>query len=468
MNRIYRLVWNHVTNAWVCCAETAKGRGKSSSGRKSRTVGALVGSAFLASAALAAPVGGQVSAGSGTILQSGTNTTINQGSQNLAINWQSFGIASNESVKFIQPNSSAIALNRVTGQSSSQILGSLTANGQVFIINPNGVLFGTGAQVNVGGLVATTLSLSDADFMAGKTSFSGTGGSVVNQGTLTAAQGGYIALLAPQVSNQGIISATLGTALLAAGNKVTLILNNGSLLGYSIDQGALNALAENKQLIQADGGLVFLTAKAADALSLAVVNNTGVIEARTIQNQSGVIKLLGDMQVGTVNVGGTLDASAPVGAASAENGGNGGFIETSAAHVHVANDVKVTTLATNGMTGTWLIDPVDFTIAATGGDMTGAAVTAALATTDFTILSSSGTHGGTAGDVNVNDAVSWAAHLLTLNAYNNININAAMNASGTASLALIFGQGTGASGNTSNIITGANGVVNLPAGTTND
>ncbi len=489
MNKIYRLIWSRVSNTWVAVSENSKGRGKSGSAKKcvvgaasssvwtelvegheavhvstssTRTASLFVcaaSMALLSPLALAAPTGGQISAGSGTIAQAGLNTTITQTSQNLAINWQGFNIAANEAVRFNQPNASAIALNRVTGQNPSQILGSLSANGQVFILNPNGVLFGAGSQVNVGGLVASTLSLSDADFMAGKNTFSGSGGSVVNQGNLTAAQAGYIALLAPEVRNEGVIVATLGTALLAAGDKVTLNLNNGSLLSYSIDRGSLNALAENKQLIQADGGQVFMSAKAADALSSAVVNNTGIIEARTIQNINGTIKLMGDMQVGTVNVGGTLDASAP-------NGGNGGQIETSAAHVHVADNARVTTAAAHGLSGTWLIDPVDFTIAASGGDMTGAAVATALAGGNFSILSSSGAS-GTAGDVNVNDTVSWSANKLTLNAQNNININAAMNVTASASLALVYGQGAVAASNTSNIITGAAGVVNLPAGTTN-
>jgi filamentous hemagglutinin family protein len=465
MNRIYRLVWNHALGVMVAVAENAKGRGKSSTSR-GLVAGAvaLTGGLFLTPFAQAGPNGGQVSAGAGTIAQAGTTTTINQSSQNLAINWQGFSIAANEAVRFNQPNASAVALNRVIGQNPSQILGALSANGQVFVVNPNGVLFGATAQVNVGGLVASTLGLSDADLMANRYTFNGiTGlpnGSVVNQGAITAAQGGYIALLAPEVRNEGVISANLGTALLAAGNKVTVNLNNGSLLSYAIDQGAINALADNKQLIQADGGQVFMGAKAANALTTAVVNNTGVLQARTAQNVGGVIKLMGDMETGTVNVGGTLDASAPA-------GGNGGFVETSAAHVKIANGVKVTTLASNGLNGTWLIDPVDFTIAATGGDMTGAAATTALTTGNLFILSSQGTVGGTAGDINVNDAVSWSTNSLVLTAQNNININAVMTATGTAGLGLEFGQGAVAWGNTSNVITGVNGKVNLPAGTTN-
>ncbi|MDP1771760.1 MAG: GLUG motif-containing protein, partial [Methylobacter sp.] len=245
-------------------------------------------------------------------------------------------------------------------------------------------------------------------------------------------------------------------------------------------QSVLNSLAENGGLIRADGGMVVMTAGAKDALLASVVNNTGVIEARTVENHEGVITLLGGMAAGTVNVGGTLDASAPSASVPSPSGGglgwgnNGGFIETSAAHVHIADSARVTTVAPSactepcrsGNSGTWLIDPVDFTIAASGGDMTGAAVNAALAGGNFTIMSTSGA-GGTAGNINVNDAVTWAANLFTLNAQNNININANLNASGTASLALEFGQGAVAAGNTSNIVTGNGAAVNLPASTIN-
>jgi filamentous hemagglutinin family protein len=458
MNRIYRLVWNTTINALVVVAENARGRGKSSGRKLVAAALALTGGLFLTPLAMAGPTGGQVVAGSGSIAQTGNTTTINQASQNLSLNWQSFGIAANESVRFNQPSASSIALNRILGQSPSQIFGSLSANGQVFLLNPNGVLFAPGSQVNVGGLVASTLGLSDADFMAGKFSFSkgSVAGTVVNQGTLTAAQGGYIALLAPEVRNEGVISATMGTALLAAGDKVSINLNKGSLLSYNIDQGAINALADNKQLIQADGGQVFMSAKAADALSIAVVNNTGIVEARTVQNVAGTIRLMSDMSVGTVNLAGTLDASAA-------NGGNGGFIETSAAHVKIANDAKVTTAATSGLTGSWLIDPVDFTIAATGGDMTGTALSTALGGGNVTILSSSGA-AGTAGNVNVNDVVSWNANKLTLNAQNNININASMYGSGTASLVFEYGQGALSLGNTSDYFLNNGAQVNLSAG----
>jgi filamentous hemagglutinin family protein len=511
MNRIYRLVWNATLGIMVAVAENAKGRGKSVSGRKLIAAAlALTGGAVMLPQAMAGPTGGQVSAGAGAIAQAGLNTTITQTSQNLAINWQNFSIAANEAVRFNQPNASAIALNRVTSQNPSVILGGLSANGNVFVLNPNGVLFGAGAQVDVGGLVASTLNLSDADLMAGKFTFSSAPGqlrsSVVNQGAINIAPGGYVALLAPEVRNEGVIIANQGAALLAAGEKVTLNMNNGSLVSYSIDQGAINALAENKQLIQADGGHIVMSAKAADALTTAVVNNTGVIRARTVQNVNGTIRLMGDMKTGTVNVGGTLDASAPA-------GGNGGFIETSAAHVKVANDAKITTAAAMGFKGTWLIDPVDFTIAASGGDITGAALSILLGANNIYIstgpvfpltmvdpatgltipmpgypvtgvttmdpvntavpavqpitnlpVNTPNAHVGGVGDINVNDVVTWSANKLTLNAENNIHINANLNVSGTASLALEYGQANVNAGNASNYYVSNGAQVNLPAG----
>src|ERR1019366_8153691 len=270
-----------------------------------------------------------------------------------------------------------VALNRVTGSDPSSILGSLNANGKGFLVNPNGILFGANSQVNVGGLVASTLNITDANFIAGRYSFSGPGGgTVLNQGSINAS-GGYVALLGGSVTNQGLITANLGTVALASGNAITLDVAGDGLLNVTVDRGAINALVQNGGMIQANGGKVVLTAQAAGLLLKTVVNNTGLIEAETIGSRNGVISLLGDMQGGTVNVGGTLDASAP-------NGGGGGFIETSAANVKGATDARVTTAAAQGKTGSWLIDPVDFTIQA-GHDIAGVTLSAALVTNNITI-----------------------------------------------------------------------------------
>ena len=152
--------------------------------------GFLAGALLLGgySTALAAPTGGTVAAGSATINQNGALTTINQASQKAIINWNSFGIAKGETVRFNQPGASSMALNRVTGNNASAIYGTLSANGQVFLVNPNGVLFAKGAQVNVGGLAASTLGISDTNFLNGNYHFSGDSAkSVVNQGELSAA-----------------------------------------------------------------------------------------------------------------------------------------------------------------------------------------------------------------------------------------------------------------------------------------
>ena len=366
MNHVYRLVWNPTLQALVAVCECARGRGKS--GSSAKTTGALLTSVLLstgATLALAAgpapgtlPTGAQVTAGAAAISSSANTLTVNQSSQRAAINWQSFSVGSGATVNFQQPNASSVVLNRVVGNEQSVIAGAMNANGQVFLLNSNGVLFTGTSSVNVGGLVASTLNLSDADFMAGRNTFSANGSkaSVINLGTINAADGGYVALLGNQVKNEGVITARLGTAILAAGDQISLNFNGDSLVGVSIDQGTLNALVENKQAIYADGGLVVLTAKGLDAVMATVVNNTGEIRAQTIADKQGKIYLLGGMDNNRIEVGGTLDASAP-------NGGDGGFVETSAARVMIADGVAITTATANGTAGKWLIDPLDFTIA---------------------------------------------------------------------------------------------------------
>ncbi len=459
MNRAYRLVWSEVSQTWVAVAESVRGRGKGSS-RK------LIAAALLLSTsiALAGPTGGQVVAGTGGINQLGNTTNIQQSSQNLSLNWQSFNVSPQETVNFLQPSASAIAVNRIFDTQGSQILGHLNANGQVWLINPNGILFGQGAQVNVGGLVASTLDFNDSSLNGNTRSFSGKGtGSVINQGNIAAGDGGYVALLGNSVSNQGSISAQLGTVTLGAGSAVTLSFKGNSLVQMQVDQSTLNNLSENGGLIRADGGTVLMSAGARNELLASVVNNTGVVEARTVENHEGVITLLGGMTAGTVKVGGTVDASAP-------SGGNGGFVETSAAHVKVADGAKVTTLATSGKTGTWLIDPVDIAIDSSLASAIGTALggsDVSISTAGSNTPSTASGESGTAGDISVNSSISWSANKLTLSAWNNININANLNGSGAAKLALIYGVSAPASGNTSNIAIANGAAVNLPAGTSN-
>ena len=437
MNRVYSFIWRRVQTAGVAVAETARTGGKANvSGRK---ILGLLALSLTAAVTEGAPVGGQVVTGAGSISQTGSATTIRQASQNLSLDWKGFNVAPQETVSFQQPSAGAIAVNRISDANGTQILGGLNANGQVWLINPNGILFGPGAQVNVGGLVASTLALNDASLNGNAKSFGGAGaGSVVNRGTINAANGGYVALLGNRVSNQGTITAHLGTVALGAGSAATLTFNGNSLVRMQVDQAVLNSHVENGGLIRADGGSVIMSAGTRNALLASVVNNTGVVEARTVENREGAIILAGGMEAGTVNVGGKLDASAP-------NGGNGGFVETSAARVSVANDTQVTTAASTGKTGTWLIDPQDYTIAASGGDIAGTTLSTSLGSTSVSLQSSGGATAGS-GNLNVNDAVAWSASTtLTLTASHNVNINAPITATGnTAGLVISPNTANGA------------------------
>ena len=472
MNRIYRLIWNHTLGAMVPVAEITRAKDVSarSQGRPARHRLAPLSGALLLALGLATPgaaraavavntlqvstfkqgmtatqpqnvvvppvhplpTGGQVASGQASISQSGNTLTIDQYSQNTIINWQSFSIGADQTVTFNQPGNSAVSLNRILGSDPSAIYGQLHANGQVFLVNPNGIYFAPGARVDVGGIVASTLGITNRDFLAGRYHFDGTStAGIRNDGSISAATGGYVAFIGANVSNHGRIVTPEGTTALGAGGSVNLTLAGNRLLSFKVSSNTLNALAANGGLIQANGGTVILNAHARDALLQTVVNNTGQIQAQTVANHHGTIELLGG-DSGTTQVAGILDASAP-------NGGVGGSIDTSGSHVKVADGTTITTKAASGNNGTWLIDPQDFTIAASGGDISGATLSTQLGSGNVTIQSSSGGATGN-GDIFVNDTVSWSSNTLTLNALNNIDINSAMNAIGTAGLTLKYGQ----------------------------
>jgi filamentous hemagglutinin family protein len=407
----------------------------------------------------ALPVGANLTSGSAVINGNSASMTITQSSANTVINWQSFSIGQNEAVQFVQPNSSSIALNRVVGADASSILGNLSSTGKVFLVNPNGILFGNGAQVNVGGLVASTLNISDNDFIAGNYKFSGTSNStILNQGTInTNLDGSYVALLGANVGNNGSIIAKLGTVALAAGTDITLDLVGDSLLNVAVNLGTVNALVQNGGLIQADGGLVLLTTQAAGSLLQSAVNNTGVIQAQTIDNRTGTIKLLADMQSGTVNVSGTLSAQ------GGANSGDGGFVETSGSHVEIADSAMINTLASNGKTGLWLLDPIDYIIDA---NIVNTVIMPGLATTNFLISATN--------DISVNAPIALASvQILTLNAGHDVNINSSITG-GTAAngVMLIAGNnvnvaaqvGAGAAASSTKISAGNDVNITAPIG----
>ena len=250
------------------------------------------------------PQDGVVTSGEGSIAANGNTLTIQQSSDKMSIDWQSFSVGSGETIRFVQPGADAVVLNRVMGGEPSGIYGSISANGRVFLVNPNGILFAPGAKVDVGALVASSLDIAVEDFTAGRYVFKGAGGTVINQGAITAEKGA-VAFLGGQVENQGVIIAQQGTVALAAGSTVTLDMNGDGLLSVAVDQETMAAQAANHGLIQADGGMVFMTAGAKDALLKTVINNSGVIRARRVNSQGGIITLEG----AAVTNSGLLDAA---------------------------------------------------------------------------------------------------------------------------------------------------------------
>lgn len=481
MNRIYQLIWSDVQQTWVVAGECTRARGKRSGGTVDLAVRSAAAALGLASAIASAtppapaalPQGGSVVAGQAQITQNAATLQVRQTSAQAILAWRRFDIGAQAAVQFVQPGADAVALNRVVGPDPSAIFGRLSANGQVFLVNPNGVLFGTGAQVDVGGLVASTLAIGDADFLAGQHRFvrQGSTGAVVNQGTL---QAPYVALLAPEVRNAGTIVASMGTAALAAGESVTLGITGHRLVDVQVDRATIDTLVENRHLVRVDGGTAVLTAQSAQAL-LGQVVNSGAVRADGIDASGGVVRLTashaihhsghlgadgaGSGQGGTVlaiadlaQPGSRTLVDGPISARGGAAGGDGGFIETSANVLKIGPGTRIDTTAPNGSTGRWLLDPHDFTIAASGGDITGTTLSQALASSDVTIATAdtavtcSGTScaAGTAagnGDILVNDAVGWSSNrTLTLSAWRDVRINAPITVSGSGTLALALGQ----------------------------
>lgn len=386
-------------------------------GKISLVVSALVAGSTIT---FASPTGGQVTSGSAAIAQNGSITTINQSSNKASINWNSFSIAPSETVNFVQPSAQSVTLNRVIGTTQSLIQGAMNANGQVFLLNPNGVLFANGSQVNVGGLVASTLNITDANFQAGNYVFEGNSqNSIINMGTITA-NNGYIAMMGKTVQNEGTIVATMGNVQMASGEKISLNLNGNSLVKLTIDQGTLNALVENKGLIQADGGQVYLTTQALNTILDGMVNNTGVIEAQSLNNVNGKVVLFA--HAGTANVSGTIDAT-------------GGFVETSGKDLSVADGTVVKAKK-------WLLDPENVTIES-GGTISAETINIYLAadrgSEDTNQMEIQAT-----GDITVNQAVNILTDDvtvggLTLIAGDNININNIITVGASANLTLNYG-----------------------------
>jgi len=307
--------------------------------------------------AVAGPDGPVVVGGAATVTVTGAgtgSTVINQSSNRAIINWNTFNIGAGETTTFVQPGSSSVALNRVTGGlGPSQIYGTLNANGHVFVINRDGVLVGPSGVINTAGFLASTIDISNADFMAGRYNFNIAGrpdASIINQGRITAASGGFAALVAPGVRNSGTITATLGTVALAAGNSFTLDLYGDKLIQLSpSDQIAsqvidvatgkpLASLVTNEGKLSANGGRVELSAAAARAVVDSVINTSGVIEANSVGTRNGRI-VLGAATADSKPAGAptqTVKVAGTISAAGKQKGSKGGSVVVTGEAIKVA------------------------------------------------------------------------------------------------------------------------------------
>ena len=307
--------------------------------------------------ATAGPDGGVVVGGHAQINNQGSaNVTVNQYTDKAIINWRMFDIGVGERTTFVQPNSSSIVLNRVTGgMGPSQILGSLDANGKVFVVNRDGIIFGAGAVINTAGFLATTSDIKNEDFMAGRFNFQIPGrpdASIVNIGTITASSGGFAALVAPGVRNTGTITANLGTVVLGAGNTFTanldfygdklITLGVGDQIASQVKDVAtgqtLKSLITNEGKLKANGGRVELTASAARHVVNSVINTSGVIEANSVGTRNGQIVLsaatAGPASAGAAAADGKV--SGTLSAAGKRKGTKGGSIVVTGENIEVA------------------------------------------------------------------------------------------------------------------------------------
>ncbi|MGE4481452.1 filamentous hemagglutinin N-terminal domain-containing protein, partial [Acidocella sp.] len=262
------------------------------------------------------PQGGVVVGGNASIAQSTGSTTITQSSNRAAINWQSYNVGSDAHVTYVQPSSSAITLNRVVTPDPSVIAGHISANGQLVLINQSGVVFTKGAEVTAQSVIVSTSNIKNSDFMAGKMSFTGTpnpGAKIINNGKITAGEAGLVGLVAPQVANDGIITARLGQVVLAGADAFTLDLYGDKLISLDVTKAVrevdLNgktvpALVTNKGLILADGGKITLTAADADALVSQLLQVGGTLRANSTAGQPGTISL--QAVGGGINIAGNL------------------------------------------------------------------------------------------------------------------------------------------------------------------
>ncbi len=505
----------------------------------------------------ARPQGGNVVAGNANIHHSGNNTTINQNSDRAIINWNSFDIGRNEAVRHNMPSASSAALHRVVGGGGpSQIQGLLQSNGNIYLVNPAGVVIHNGARINTNSFTATSRDISNSNFMKGNMVFDRPGrpdAQIINQGNITVKESGLAALVAPTVRNEGVIAGKLAKVALASGDSTwKLDMHGDELITFTVDEKDVDSLysTDGKQIgvtnngkIKAEGGIVVMTAAQLDGIVNSVVNtgevsaasaevsggkitfrsagditNTGVVDASSSKAKGGEIRMVaenkasstgtikatgkttggkavvtgkevalkgkakidvsGDTGGGTALIGGNALGKGPeknakttkvekdvtlladagkkgnggevvvwadekttfagsISAKGGSEGGDGGKVETSGKILKIEDGAKVNTSAEQGAYGQWLLDPMDFIIAASGGDMSGTTLSNSLSNTDMTIKSAKGETAGN-GDIIVNDEINWNTDTtLTLYAEYSVIINNNITASGDNSSLIV-------------------------------
>ncbi len=301
------------------------------------TAGCLL--AGLGSHAMANPVGASVVSGQASFAQQGKVLTVTN-SPNAIIQWSGFSIQAGEVTRFVQQNSSSSVLNRITGQDPSLILGTLQSNGKVYLLNPNGILFGAGAQVEVGGLVASTLAITDADFIAGQRRYSAgpVAGEVRNLGNITITDGGQVLLIGTRVSNAGIITSPRGEVTLAAGQSVQLAdslhpelqvvvsaaadqaLNLGQVIAPGGRINLFGALVNQRGRLSADSAVVGEDGRILLKSSRSTVLEAGSVTSATGAGSGGQIQVLGQQVALTGNA--RVDASGDKGGGTVLVGGS--------------------------------------------------------------------------------------------------------------------------------------------------
>ena len=424
--------------------------------------------------AYAMPQGEVIRSGKGEVTRQDKDMTVNQDSKRLAIDWAGFDIANDERVTFRQPDRDSVALNRVVGDAASVIDGALSGNGHVYVINPNGVLFGKNASVDVGSLVASTARISDRDM----TNFAGADGitmaipedssaKVINAGTIRA-EGGLVVLHAAEVENSGTITNPAGTTALAAARNLSLSADTAGKINFTVDGALAKAKALNSGMLKADGGYLVMTARSAGDVMSTVVNNTGTMEAKTLrQNEKGEIFLDGGDN-GVVELSGTIDASGmeagqsagsikAIGAETHVKDGatlhatgavDGGLIETSGDYLEIGDNVNIDAAGKTGEAGEWLLDPTAVIINDSGtGEVNGGSTTYLKTSTIADVLRKNNVKIQATDPTyhNADISLEWALNVnettpgkntLTLEAEENININADINAKAALNVVL--------------------------------